>query len=483
MSPTTIRPRDVVRTVTEHPAWFIGPVVAATLLAAGYALVRPTTWEASQALVVRDEAGDRLTRPGRFAHTDEMKTSQETILELAKSRGVLSKALVEVGPPVGHPATAAWPSEKQIEALETSVKITPPKGAEFGKTEVFYLKVQDANRQRAVTLAQSICRQLQNRFAELRESKARSTTDELTKTISLARDDLAGATQSLGAMEQRVGSDLAELRILNESPSGDSDLRRTAIELEKELRTYRASQGEGQEFLKLLTAAQENPGKLLASPSVLLKSQPALGRLKDGLVDAQLRTGQALGTMSENHPLAQSARAAEQAIRNQLHAEMIVAIQGVEADLRVNADRVQALEQQSATIQNRLETLATVRAEYANLVAAAKSRSETLKAVERDLAEARASQAGARSGSLINLVDSPDTGNRPQGPGQTVIVLAGFGGGLLIALAIVFLRVNPGPLPQSLVRNRVPASALRMVEPATKLTLKQALQQVSGVRI
>jgi len=66
------------------------------------------------------------------------------------------------------------------------------------------------------------------RFADLREAKARSTTEELAKAVSLAQRDLTQATDSLSKMEQRVGSDLAELRILNESPSGDSDLRRTA---------------------------------------------------------------------------------------------------------------------------------------------------------------------------------------------------------------------------------------------------------------
>jgi len=453
--------------------------VAVTLLAAVYAQVRATTWEAAQALVVRDEAGDRLARPGRFTHTDEMKTSQETILELAKSRSVLLKALIEVGPGEGFSTPASWPDEKHLESLEANVKIAPPKGAEFGKTEVFYLKVQDEKKQRAISLAQAICRHLQNRFAELRESKARSTTDELTRSISLAREDLASATKTLTAMEQRVGGDLAELRILNESPAGDSDLRRTATELEKELRAYRGAQIEGEEFLKILTEAQEDPSKLLASPSVLLKSQPALGRLKDGLVDAQLRTGQALGTMSEDHPLAKSARAAEQAIRHQLHGEIAVALRGVKADLRVHADHIRTLEEQNAAIRTRFATLAAVRAEYANLVAAAKARAETLKAVEHDLAEARASQAAARAGSQINLIDSPDVGTRPLGPGRTTTVLAGVGGGLLIALAIVLLTVSPSKLPTPVLG----APALRIGEPATNLNLKRALQRVSGIRV
>jgi len=105
--------------------------------------------------------------------------------------------------------------------------------------------------------------------------------------------------------------------------------------------------------------------------------------LKDGLIDAQLRTGTMLGTMSEEHRRA-CTRAAEQAIRQQLHDEIKVATTGVEVDLRVSADRIQTLEAQIAAIQGRLERLAKLRAEYANLVSATKYRSETLKLVEHD---------------------------------------------------------------------------------------------------
>src|SRR5882724_8572376 len=117
MSQAIIRPRDVVQSITEHPFRLITPVVAFGLLSIVYAVVRPVSWEAAQALVVRDEAGDRLSRPGRFAHPDEMKTSQETILELAKSRSVLSKALAEIGPPADRDSAESWPSAADLEAL------------------------------------------------------------------------------------------------------------------------------------------------------------------------------------------------------------------------------------------------------------------------------------------------------------------------------------------------------------------------------
>ena len=104
-------------------------------------------------------------------------------------------------------------------------------------------------------------------------------------------------------MEREVGPDLAELRNLQEQSSGDSDLRRKAVEIENELRQAKVAETNNRELLKLLTAARDNPGTLLATPNRLLESQPALKRLKDGLVDAQLRTAQHLGTMTHEHPL------------------------------------------------------------------------------------------------------------------------------------------------------------------------------------
>jgi polysaccharide biosynthesis transport protein len=431
--------------LAAHKRRWLVPTAVFTVLALLYATLRTPTWEATQALIVRDEAAGRvgsLNRPGQFGRAEEMKTAQETILELVKSETVVAAALREVGPPNAQADSKNWPSERDIESLQGSVKLSPPKGAEFGKTEVFYLKVQSNNQQRAVKLAEALCQQLQLRFEQLRKMKAQSVTGELLKTVSLAQADLDASTNKLTKMEQQVGSDLAELRVLTESASGDSDLRRTSIELENELRAQRAIVANNQELLALLKSAQQDPGRLLASPNRLLESQPALRRLKDGLVDAQLRTAALLGPMAEAHPSVQSAKAAEQAISEHLHNELNIATRGIEVDLRVANERVRTLEAQRQAVQQRFANLATVRAEYSNLVAATRHRAEILKTAQQDLSESRASQAAAHTASLINPLDHPATGSRPTGPGRTVIVLAGLLGGLLTGFGVVFLTVD-----------------------------------------
>jgi uncharacterized protein involved in exopolysaccharide biosynthesis len=199
--------------------------------------------------------------------------------------------------------------------------------------------------------------------------------------------------------------------------------------------------------------------------------------------------------MSEDHPMVRGAREAERVIREQLYGEIAVAIQGVQADLHVGADRIQLLEQQVKAIQQRLTRLIDLRAEYANLADAVKNRSETLKTVEHELADARASNAAALATSRLNLVDKPDAGTRPVGPGRSVIAAGGFGGGLLISAAILFLLINPAPVHQPAVAEEQPAPVVEdqpepqtlvlastpgRPQPAGKLTLSKALQRVAG---
>jgi uncharacterized protein involved in exopolysaccharide biosynthesis len=89
-----------------------------------------------------------------------------------------------------------------------------------------------------------------------------------------------------------------------------------------------------------------------------------------------------------------------------------------------------------------LEKVASQRAEYSGHSSDMKHRTTLVESAQRDLAEARASQAGATT-SLITLVDRPETGERPVGPSAASILLVGLVGGLLCGLGLVFLTAPP----------------------------------------
>ena len=448
----TFSPVHLLRILRYHPWRWLGPAAVIGAAALLYAIVKPDTWAASQALIVRNEAVSNGEGHGWFDHADQMKTLQETILEVARSRDVLEAALAEVGPP-NNEADRQWPTEQDVEEIRQSLEITPPKGAEFGTTEIFYLSVQDNDRRRAVELNEAICEQLQKRLKAIRDSKARSMESELVKAVSLTRDDLKRSTAELSKIEREAGSDLVELRILTGNSSGESSLRRSGADIRAELREAQSAQSSNEELLGVLKAAQGDPGVLMAAPNRLFEIQPSLKRLKDGLVDAQLETAKLRGSMHDEHPAVIAAAEAEKQIGLHLHNELDIAIRGLKADIKMNADRVTLLGERLESVDNRLRKLAVVRAEYANLVDENTHRSQLLEQAEQNLARARASKASAGAVSLVSRVGSPDTGFRPVGPSRAMIVLIGLAGGLMAGFGVVLLSIEPAKpqkqLPQT----------------------------------
>ena len=148
---------DVGRLLWQYRARWLVPTAVVAAMAVIFALVRPDSWEASQALIVRNEASTTPEVAGKFRQIDDMKVTQETILALAKSRDVLAATLSEVGPPAKRKVKGAFPTPREIAALRKVIKLAPPKGTEFGKTEVFYLKVRDTDRARAIALTDALC--------------------------------------------------------------------------------------------------------------------------------------------------------------------------------------------------------------------------------------------------------------------------------------------------------------------------------------
>jgi len=436
-------PRQIVQLVFDHLRLWLVPTAAIAVAVGVYAFVHQSTWEASQALVVRNEAATAQKSPGKFDFPEEMKTIQETLLEVAKGRGVLEAALREVGPPADCQNPAAWPTDQDIDDLRKLIKLVPPKGAEFGKTEVFYLAVRANDRTRSVALNRAVFHHLQTQFQRLRDAKAQGMIEELEKTVRIARADLDAATASLSAMESDLGVDLAELRSMQDLATSDSALRRSGEEIRAQLRENAASEKIQRELLAVLEQSETDPGRFVATPNQLLESHPSLRRLKDGLIDAHLRTASVLGTMSAAHPRVLAAKASEEEIGRHLHAELALARRGVEVELRLIAHRRELLEEQLSKTDLRQSRLASVRADYTNLTAQAKNRAMLLERAEQNLAEARAARASAAAASLITPIDAPEAGIRPVGPGRITIALGGLVGGLLVGLGLVFLVAAP----------------------------------------
>ncbi len=470
-----LTPGECFHLLLEHRRKWLLPTVVCGVLALGYALVMSRYWEASQGLMVRPEvSASRTHEPGKFADLYQMRTFQETILELAKSRQVIVATLkaIELG--------TTEPSAKDIVQLRKRLSLLPPGGAEFGKTEVCYLQVKDANRERALQLVEEFSRQIDIRLHRLRTEQSQSLSNELKQQVNLAQAALEAETKRLAEFEAGVGTDLGELRMLNASFSGQSDLRQQAVNLQNARRSAELEVRKSEQLLVVLRAAKQKPKQLIAMPNSLLESQPTLRRLKDGLVDAQLRAARLGGTRTEDHPQVQAARVSVETIRKDLHNELSVAIGGVEFEFNLNQDRKAQLEQQYQNVQQRLGQLAELRASYANRTAAVENSRKVLDQTQKQLGEVSATLVLAHSARLVTPIDRPETGPYPGGPSRASVVLLGTFGGFSLGMGWLFLSVVPTPTANDHLE--VPAVVEHVVPPASEPSVVEAAAVVTPVQ-
>ncbi len=407
-------------------------------------MLRRDVWQARQPLVVRDEATNSVDRLGRFVSQSELKAAQETILEMAQNPEVVAAALRQIGPPDGEDE-ADWPTNKVIDSVAGgAVNIVAPKGSEFGNSEVVYLQVKSSGQARAVDFCKAMFDSLTAQLRNVRRVRADSVIAELAHARNLAAKNLDESSARMREIEVQFGSDLGELRNLNDTISGDGTNRRTLEQTTIERQTAELELEKLEALHELLVNGAENPQHLLISGGDLLASQPSLQRLKDGLIDAQLAASQLSGIYTDQNPKHRAAVAAEQEIRRRMQQETAAVILAMQPTLRLARERVSRLAKREQALGERLGELAKARTDYAKIDAEVKHRTRQLADAEQALADAQASRSAALSTNLIAELAPPRVSDRPIGPGGSVLTVGSTLAGLLFGLGSVFL-IAPGP--------------------------------------
>lgn len=425
------------------PLW-VGAVICCGLLGAAYAFVSDDVFAARQPLVVRDEATRSADRMGRFSSPSELKAAQETILEMAQNPEVVAEALRSIGPPSGRP-DPFWPSAEKIEKVAAkNVNVMAPKGSEFGNTEVVYLEVKDASQQRASELCGAMLNSLTARLRTVRQVRADSIIAELTHARDLARRNRDETARQLHKIEVEFGTDLGELRDLNDTIAGGGTNRRTLEETRRELQTAELELEKMESLHRFLVAGSRDPQHLLISGGEMLASQPSLLRLKEGLIDAQLASSQLSGIYTRQNPKRRAAEAAEEEIKRRIQQEMRATIKTMEPTMQLQRERIARLRQRESEFGGRLDSLAHSRTDYAQLDSELKHRTQILADAERALSEAIASRSAALSTNLISELGPPQVTDHPIGPSGSLTTLGSMAAGLMLGLGTVFL-VAPGP--------------------------------------
>lgn len=440
--------RDILNLLQRHWKLLVIPMAICTLIAGWYAM-KPKSWQASQSLVVRDDMIGDSFKPGRFESLDSMKTAQETILHIAREPSVVRKALEAIGPPKGKKAN--WldgeAGIETVEATQSEISIVAPNGAEFGKTEVIVLQVKAKSRERAGDLVTSLLNEIEANLRSVRTLRLSSMESELSESLKLAEEDYKQFASELQKLEREIGPDLPILLNMINDGSSSNDFQIALENIRGIKRNAQAKLDITAKQLESLRATVDRPEELVATSNELLEAQPALRRLKDGLIDAQLKLSDDLGRFEEAHPAISKARFAISETKNQIRQELQIAIRGLQAQYEVRDQQIRRLREEEGDYQDRLQKLTNNRVRYATLASQADKRNEEHAKARAEYAEIKSLGQAAQSVDLMTRIEEPFVGGKPLGPGRTSILGSGVVGGFLIGLGLIMFFSAPGTLP------------------------------------
>ena len=425
------------------PLW-VGATIVFGLMGSCYALFSADKYSARQPLIVRDQANGSVLRLGRFASMTDLKAAQETVLEMTQSHEVVRNALQQIGPVDGEDPTE-WPSTTVVEGtIKSSVNLVAPKGSDFGNTEVVYLEVKAEDKARTVEFSRAMYDSLTEHLRKVRRVRADSVIMELQFARDMAQQNLDEVASRMQEIEATFGADLGDLRNLNDSISGDGAGRRGLTDATKELDDAETELTRLKSLYQLLVTGAENPQHMLVSGSDLLSDQPSLQRLKDGLIDAQLRSSELSGIYTMENPKRKAALSAEGEIRERMKQEIVAVIQAMQPRIALEEKRIASLEAKREAISVRLEKIAVARTNYAKIDDELDHRTTLLEEADRALTEAQASRTAALSTNLVEELGPAQVTDKPIGPSGSLVAVGASMAGLIFGLGAVFL-IAPGP--------------------------------------
>jgi uncharacterized protein involved in exopolysaccharide biosynthesis len=439
--------KHLIHSLTRFAPVWIGSAAVLGCLSLFYVVfLKGDTYNARQQLSIRDNAIGSFMSNGEFESSTAMKVAQELVLEMATNKQVVKEALVAMGPERSWFGTPDFPSTGDVSsAAENSISVRPPKGKEFGSSELLYLDAKASSPERATALNAAVCDALQSHLQKLREIRSSSVITELESARETAISQLATSTEQLQTAERKAGSDLSDLRGMTDMGGTSSNSRILLDQLKNELRSAETNQENLVTSQQLLLTAVANPKGFITAPGDLINNQPGLKRLREGLVDNQLNASQLAGLYTDSHPSLIAARSTVTEITNRLVAELRTANSQIAQEVANGKSRINRLIAQIDDQENRLDRLADVRASYSNLVSEVKTRATILEETERRLAAAQASRDSASSISLVAKVNAPQLSDGPIGPGRLTIVVVCTFAGLVGGVGLVVL-ISPPPI-------------------------------------
>lgn len=452
-------------------------------------LLATKTYTARQSLILRDDLMGDAYKPSRFESQEQLKSAQETVLEIARKPQVIKAVLEQLGPTSSF-SFGTYPSAETIEDVQGNITLAAPNGAEFGKTEAVVLSVKTVDPERSRKFVNLLLDQIDSKLNEVRLLRLESMRNELSQASVNAMQSLKTASRRLQDLEKSFGADITTIRGLNDPQgSGGFDLKLNQIRLEQRQAAAQLASAKNQRAL--LLSAEKNGGVEFVSSNELLELQPALRGMMTNLSAAMAQLAINEGRYTSLHPELQRSRRAVKQQKQQLFNSIGTTIKGLDSQIQTLGALEKRLGQAVVKLEKQLENLTEQRVPYATLEEEVKKKAEVYNEVQGRLAQVQSYASSKEEVAMLTRVDEPQVNSRPDQIGAFQSGVIGGAIGLICGLGLVALlappfvdprtyaaqtEVNPSQVPPTAQRQTSPLAAANQPTASSKVPAETAAE-------
>jgi uncharacterized protein involved in exopolysaccharide biosynthesis len=425
-----------------------GTILSLTLLfCAGAAVVswlQPEVFEASVQIWAQDQSpGLRGSSSYPNDSAARVKMALTNVREVIFSRRVLESALEQCGmlnPALGDTnSTAQAERDGLVRWLSKSIRLEAPKGTDFGSSQIFFIRLRDRDAARAPQLLSAVLDSFRKRYEQLSAEQAQHLLHETSLQVTKSREKLEIAAREFDDCVISLEGGLAELNSMGGSAGGESELRRSLVQLNERLVPAEADLKVQQAFLEQLQKAQDDSNEFVNVPGTLIREYPSLEQAVRDLGTARSQLDAVAARLTPENPQYQSNEEHLHLVEQSYGQEVIRAMSAIQREIEAKFEAVTFMRSQKNIYLVRIAELTNRYVEFDGLRQELAQCRTIVADAEKRRSDAAHALLTAAQETLFATLDGPRTSTNPVSPQRKLNVAVGTLLGLITGIGMAFL--------------------------------------------
>lgn len=353
--------------------------------------------------------------------------------EIVFSERVLRKAISQFSPQISEEEV-----RKAMDKIRKNLSVTPPRGANFKESSVFYISYIDTDPRKSAEIANAICNAYLEGYNEITKENSAFSYSFFKEQTERLYQEMIEAEKKLRDYEKENSEDLVGLLNLDAARGTNLEVGPSALLTQFTGRYYELQ--EKLSGLRVTIEALENEYNNNSNPAIPKDMQVvghAITTFKNKVAQLEIQVNELRSQFTEQFPaLKQTEREIKLNI-NSLREELARSIRAQKITAEGISAQIVELERVIEALKDRIKRTASKRATYEQLRQQYQLAKDTYVKARDQLEQARIASSLNQAYQALTYVDAPNVPLEPFKPNRPVVTALGFFAGLLFATAFV----------------------------------------------